>query len=241
MTTHEFDIEIGDYADGTLPRERQAAVQAHLAACERCRALAADFVTLRAAASGLERHSPPPHVWTHLAAGLAGRDRQVAGWRAWAVSPGWRQAAAAGVLLALITTGTWLAWRDAAGGPPAPADGTPSTGAAASYVSSSDLVQEAAAEMLRDEISQLEGQVDPDLLPGEAKAAFEHGFAEIDDVIVRADAVRQEEPYNELAQQGLFDALRSKLTLLQEMLALVNEMRKGNQEGTARIVSEMEP
>ena len=53
--------------------------------------------------------------------------------------------------------------------------------------------------------------------------------------------VRLVEPTNELAQQSLFEALRSKLSVLQEMLTLINEMRKGNQEGTAKIVSEMEP
>ena len=45
---------------------------------------------------------------------------------------------------------------------------------------------------------------------------------------------------NELAQESLFEALRSKLALLQDMVALINEMRKGNQEGAARIVSELE-
>jgi len=41
----------------------------------------------------------------------------------------------------------------------------------------------------------------------------------------------------EVAQESLFGALRSKVALLQETLTLINEMRKGNQEGAARIVS----
>jgi len=35
----------------------------------------------------------------------------------------------------------------------------------------------------------------------------------------------------------LFEALRSKVELLQDIVALINEMRKGNPEGAARIVS----
>jgi hypothetical protein len=40
-----------------------------------------------------------------------------------------------------------------------------------------------------------------------------------------------------VAQESLFGALRSKVALLQETLTLINVMRKGNQEGAARIVS----
>jgi len=40
-----------------------------------------------------------------------------------------------------------------------------------------------------------------------------------------------------MAQESLFDALRSKLELLQDVVSLINEMRKGNPEGAARIVS----
>ena len=47
----------------------------------------------------------------------------------------------------------------------------------------------------------------------------------------------QKEPENDVAQQSLFEALRSKIALLQDTIALINEMRKGNQEGAARIVS----
>ena len=62
----------------------------------------------------------------------------------------------------------------------------------------------------------------------------------IDDALGESRAVLQTQPSNELAQESLFEALRSKLALLQDMVALINEMRKGNQEGAARIVSELE-
>ena len=47
----------------------------------------------------------------------------------------------------------------------------------------------------------------------------------------------KKEPENDVAQQSLFEALRNKVALLQDTIALINEMRKGNQEGAARIVS----
>jgi predicted O-linked N-acetylglucosamine transferase (SPINDLY family) len=59
----------------------------------------------------------------------------------------------------------------------------------------------------------------------------------IDGAITESRAALQTEPDNPAAQESLFEALRSKLELLQDVVALINEMRKGNPEGAARIVS----
>jgi hypothetical protein len=59
----------------------------------------------------------------------------------------------------------------------------------------------------------------------------------IDGAITESRAALQTEPDNPTAQESLFEALRSKLELLQDVVALINEMRKGNPEGAARIVS----
>jgi uncharacterized protein YkwD len=59
----------------------------------------------------------------------------------------------------------------------------------------------------------------------------------IDGAITESRAALQTEPNNQAAQESLFEALRSKLELLQDVVALINEMRKGNPEGAARIVS----
>jgi hypothetical protein len=61
----------------------------------------------------------------------------------------------------------------------------------------------------------------------------------IDEAITESRAALHTEPQSESAQESLFAALRRKVALLQEMLALINEMRKGNQEGAARILSEI--
>jgi hypothetical protein len=59
----------------------------------------------------------------------------------------------------------------------------------------------------------------------------------IDTAIGDSRAALQTEPENDLAIASLFEALRRKLALLQDAVALINEMRKGNAEGAARIVS----
>ena len=37
-------------------------------------------------------------------------------------------------------------------------------------------------------------------------------------------------------QEGLFDAMRSKVALLQQTVELINEMRKGNQAEAGRLL-----
>ena len=44
------------------------------------------------------------------------------------------------------------------------------------------------------------------------------------------------EPDDSIAQESLFEAFRRKVALLQDTIALMNEMRKGDTDGAARIV-----
>ena len=46
----------------------------------------------------------------------------------------------------------------------------------------------------------------------------------------------QKEPQNVAARNSLFDALQRKISLLQNTLTLMNEMRKGNAAGVAQVV-----
>ena len=59
----------------------------------------------------------------------------------------------------------------------------------------------------------------------------------LDGAIGESREALKKEPENDVAQESLFEALRNKVALLQDTIALINEMRKGNQEGAARIVS----
>ena len=63
----------------------------------------------------------------------------------------------------------------------------------------------------------------------------------IDGAIGESRAALQANPSSTLAQESLFSALQSKVSLLQNTIALINEMRKGNEAGAARIVSGMNP
>ncbi|HEX5107551.1 MAG TPA: zf-HC2 domain-containing protein [Vicinamibacterales bacterium] len=229
MTCFEYDLQIDEYVEGTLPATRVAALEAHLATCSRCRAAAADFRTLRSAASTLERRNPPPEVWTRVVASIHESSEQT-GWFSWML-PGltWRSAVAAAVIVIMLTVGTWFSWHEAA---------TAGRVVSTAGLDTASAESRGVEQAMRTQISDMEKTVRTAsaVLPSETQAAYQQAGAVIDDALSR----RASEPHSEVTQQSLLELLQSKLRLLQEMIALINEMRKGNQEEAARIVSGIE-
>jgi anti-sigma factor RsiW len=72
--------------------------------------------------------------------------------------------------------------------------------------------------------------------PGTA-ATLQKNLAVIDQAITESRAALHTQPNSEPAQQSLIDNFKTKIALLQDTVALINEMRKGNEAGAARIVS----
>ncbi len=240
MTGHPYNVEVSEYVDGTLTPERLTVFEPHLATCARCQALAADFRTLREATSRLEDDTPPAYVWTRLSAQLTAASEPRRAWVSWLVGDlAWRSAVAAGILVAAIVAGSWQSWREVStvgtGQRPQLVAFTPPTYAAPSHVE--------AAAAIQAEISNLQQIVGTNaaILPEQTKAVFDAASSEIDEAIGQPRAVLAREPSDELARDSMFEALRSKLALLQEMIALINQMRQGNQDEAARIVSGMQP
>jgi hypothetical protein len=63
----------------------------------------------------------------------------------------------------------------------------------------------------------------------------------IDQAISESRAALRTQPASEPAQESLVENFKAKITLLQDTVALINEMRKGNDAGAARIVSGLKP
>lgn len=236
MNCQEFELELGDYVDGTLPPDRTDAIAAHLRTCAACRDTVADFTSIRSMARTLEPHLPSPHVWTRLSAAVE-QDRRRPWWQLATGAFAWRPIAAVTVMLALLAGGTWMAWRDTSSGTRAATTATP-----AALVPVNADVQLAERD-LTTAISSLEQvtKVEADSLdPGTAQVV-QANLAVLDQAIGTSRQALQAQPQNSMAQESLFDALRSKVQLLQDVVALINEMRKGNQEGAARLMSGKNP
>ena len=226
MTCNEYETDLGDYVDRALAEPHSAAVEAHLAGCDRCQAIVTDFRIVRGVAANLERRTPPEHVWTQLAARLHREEAPLPAARTVpAPARGWRPVLAGVFMLVLLAGGSWLAWREVA------AVRTPTPTMAMRSAPGMDALDTEILELLP--IVNAGAEV----LPDQTKEAYQVNDAVIEHAIVQSRAALATEPMNNLAQQSLFEATRSKLVLLQDMVALINEMRKGNQDGAARIVS----
>ena len=236
MICQEYD-QLGDYVDGALDAASRATLDAHLATCEGCRALVADFQAIRRAARDLEPLAPPPSAWTAIAAGFERQSRPW--WRLGGSGTGfrtlWQPAAAAVAALALTVSVTWLGGRLAplADAPPLLAR----TGASLPALANADL--DGAASDYTLAIAGLEQitRDERDALDRDTADVLQVNLTAIDTAIGESRAVLQTQPESELAIASLFEALRRKLALLQDAVTLINEMRKGNPEGAARIVS----
>ena len=147
---------------------------------------------------------------------------------------GWRPVAAV-AMTAIIAAGLWrVGTLLQPEGRPAT---TPQTADARLLVADSD--PETHYTMAIARLEEVTSE-DRDVLDQETAGALNAGLTVIDDAIIESRAALQSEPQSESAQESLFAALRRKVSLLQEMLALISEMR-GNQESAARVLSEINP
>lgn len=256
MNCQENDTQLGDYVDGTLDAAARASIEAHLATCERCRVLTSDLQVIRLTALTLEPQVPPPAVWTRISTALEQQSRPW--WRLGGTTSGntlsgntlWQPAAAMGMALALTASLTWLGGRLA---PVADTARLASARAAATRLANTPQVStpqastvplanadlDVAANQYASAIAGLEQITSEqrDALDPDTAEVLTVNLTAIDSAIGESRAALDTQPENETAIESLFEALRRKLALLQDAVTLINEMRKGNPEGAARIVS----
>ncbi len=80
MNCTELDALLCDYLDGTLPAERKAEVERHLAECAACAQLAEDSAAVMNLAGRAAEVEPPPELVTRIIFDLAG-EREKSGAR----------------------------------------------------------------------------------------------------------------------------------------------------------------
>lgn len=242
----QYEPLIGGYLERDLDAADASAFDAHLPGCAACTAALADLRAIQATARLLERRVPPAGTWERIAAAVEAegappvRDSPVS--RTW----NWQPLAAAAAVVLMLSGGGWLVLSRQAG---TPATGSAGVAATPGNATESDVVQSVEMQMqLAEEeyartIQGLEAiaTVEVSTLDPETADVVQANLTLIDEAIGESQAVLEEEPTNAVAQESLFGALQSKVSLLQDTIALINEMRKGDPEGAARVVSEMTP
>ncbi len=228
---------IQELADGTLGGIRRAELERHVDECADCRAFAADLQAIRDATASLEPLAPPDGVWLQLAGRLMQEGRV-------SLPPARPTAPARHVALLAIAAALVLAVgasivmlvpefrSNNAAQPPTVA------------VQSVETEFRLAEQHYQNAIAGLEKAARLDEASADQNAAIDPQTAAmlqknlhvIDQAIAESRSALRSEPQSAPARDSLFDALKRKVALLQDTIALMNEMRKGNSAGAAQIV-----
>jgi anti-sigma factor RsiW len=236
---------IQELVDGTLGAIRLADLEQHLEQCAGCRALKEDLEAVRDAAAALPQMRPPDGAWFPIAGSLRqeGRIRGSAAPRpARRATYAWLGIAAAIVLVAGLSVMMLLRSAPTAPAPESP--GTPAPQAAGAAKTDETVVAaqtavDAAQEQFEKAIADLEkvAKANSNALDPGTSTVIEKNLGIIDRAIAENRAAVKAEPASVAARETLFEALRQKVSLLQDTIALINEMRKGNNAAAAQLVN----
>lgn len=244
---------IHELIDGTIGAIRRAELERHLADCAECRVFLADMRVIREAADSLDPLAPPDGVWLQIAGRLRQEGRAtLPPARQPAASPHFALMAIAATLLVAVGASIALLlpqYRSATPRPAptavsttAPEPGNPEPGVA---VESVEAEFRLAEQHYQNAITKLEqaarldqaaGEPNRQVLDAQTAAMLQKNLQVIDQAIAESRSALRTEPLSAPARDSLFDALRRKVALLQDTIALMNEMRKGNAAGAAQIV-----
>ena len=244
MKCEQLNEALVDLVDGRLDGAEQRSVERHLEGCGNCRALVEDLRSIRAAAFMLDRREPKADTWSKLQAAIAAEPApkgrlldmtlRRGGRTNWAV---WLGAAAA---LLLATVIGLLPLMNETANEHDDTTEVAATDAAEPTVESVTAEFEAAERHYQKAIDDLQtiankdtGELDP-----QVASVLQKNLTVIDQAITESRTALRMQPSSANAQNGLFDALRSKVALLQQTVELINEMRKGNQAEAGRLLTQ---
>jgi anti-sigma factor RsiW len=234
---------IQELVDGTLGGIRRSELEQHLTQCPSCGALKDDLERIRDAAAALPTLPPPDGAWLQIAGRLRqeGRLREAAPVRAIRSRPyAWLAIAAALVLVAGLSIVALLRSTPGSPAPAAPAGSVASSNSKAGE--SVEAVQnevEAAQEQFQKAITKMDDlrKANMNALDPQTSAVIEKNLGIIDSAIAENRAAVKAQPGSVAARETLFEALRQKVSLLQDTISLINEMRKGNNAAAAQLVN----
>jgi len=244
---HPTDDVLNEFVEETLGATERTEVEQHLASCASCRAIVGDVREIRSVAKTLDLREPPARAWSRLERAIkleaehitqsaqspqsqfAQRSRrslrEVTAWLA----------AAAAIVIAVGVGYRVMPHEPTTAAPVAST--APANDAAAAVSVEAEL--KAAEEHYQKAITGLEqiANAGKGSLDTQTAATLQKNLSVIDQAITESRAAVRLQPTSEPAQQSLLESFKAKLALLQDTVALINEMRKGNDAGAARIGS----
>ena len=240
---HPTNLEISEYIDGSLSPARADAIRRHVEGCQDCRALVSDLDEIRRAALALPPVEPPAAVWGLVEQAIreetdAGRGTSLAkaqrrlkdlrGTRGW----GWGWLATAAALLMAIGVVVRMGYFAPGRATTAAPDEVPTAQSIEAELALAEQHYQKAIAGLEQIAGAEKGALDAD-----TTNTLQNNLAILDQAITESRAALRAQPSSEPAQQSLLDSFKAKVSLLQDTIGLINELRKGNEAGAARIVS----
>jgi anti-sigma factor RsiW len=256
MQCSQYRESIHELVDGTIGPIRRAELERHLDECADCRALAEDLRVIQDTAASLDPLEPPDGVWLQIAGRLRQEGRLAAPPLPAPVAARRHVALLALAAALVLAVGASIMvllprWREDTttsrlATPPAPAASAAQQGNAPAEVAVESVEEEfrLAEQHYQNAIAKLEQAArleqpaaNATTLDAQTAAMLQKNLQVIDQAIAESRAALRAEPQSAPARDSLFDALRRKVALLQDTIALMNEMRKGNSAGAAQILN----
>ena len=241
MKEDRYRSLLGDFVEDSLRGPERREVEAHVKTCESCRATVEDLAEIRKAAASLGRLSPPQAVWERVQDSIRSQsvERGSRGTSLSSLSGGAqplfpsRPTDGRLLRLLLVSLGAlgltyWLGFLPGQ----APPEGSPEWVSAELQLAEGHYQN--AIRGLETIVAEGQSTLDP-----EVTAVLGQNLALIEDAIVESRAAARGEPANLAAGQSLLAALWQKLSLLQNTISLINEIRKGQGEAAVNILNEM--
>jgi len=228
MKDEHPEIErLNDYLDQELDSKDRRQVESHLGRCEECRSTLDELSAIVRAASELPPIAPPEQIWESIAASLIERKSFSKSGRPWgsAFFPALAAALVLGVSLWLVLPAVEK---------PAPTD----QAALADMVTEELRVAEAHYDKAIVGLEQIIAQNDG-VLPQGVASVLNQNLDLIENAIGESRTAIATEPQSAAAQGSLLQALRSKVSLLQNTILLINEVRKGQGANALDLIDEM--
>lgn len=241
---------IQELVDGALSGIRRAELEQHLSECAECRQFLADMETIHRTAGALDPLEPPDRVWLQIAGTLRQEGRVQPPPERPARSPRYALLAIAAALVLAVGAAIAALVTQYRSNPTTPPATAANTAAAPAADANADVAIESveaefrlAEQHYQNAIAKLEQAArldqagrDANTLDPQTAAMLQKNLQVIDQAIAESREAVRSEPLSAAARDSLFDALRRKVALLQDTIALMNEMRKGNSAGAAEIV-----
>ena len=243
MNEDRYRSMLGDFLEDSLRGSQRREVEAHVKTCESCRAMVEDQTEIRKAAASLDRLSPPQVVWERVRNSIRSQSVETGSrgtsFLSFSSSSGgaepfsigsrrWALAATLLVLLGALVLAYGLGFLPGQ----APPEGSPEWVSAELQLAEGHYQN--AIRGLEKIVEEGQSTLDP-----EVTAVLRQNLTLIEGAIVESRAAAREEPANPAAGESLLAALRQKLSLLQNTILLINEIRKGQGEAAVNILNEM--